>query len=90
MSGNRKRAAGARPPQQAAPDGKPPTLKDLLDPDTAAKLKARAEALKAEEARSREEKRKQEEAARKAEQKRLENDFEYLLKNSKQDWRQFK
>ncbi|GAX90231.1 YqkE family protein [Effusibacillus lacus] len=69
---------------------KPATLKDLLNPDVLAKLKTRQAEMEAEEARKREEKRRQEEEARKAEQKRLENDFEYLLNNSKQDWRKFK
>lgn len=73
-----------------AAQDKPATLKDLLKPDLVDKLKAQADALKAEEAKKAEEKRKQAEEARKAEQKRLENDFEYLLNNSNPDWKKFK
>ncbi|WP_200760659.1 YqkE family protein [Effusibacillus dendaii] len=69
---------------------KPATLKDLLNEETLAKLKSQQAELQAEEDRRQAEKRLQEEAARKAEQKRLENDFEYLLKNSNQDWRKYK
>ncbi|MFK7694263.1 YqkE family protein [Paenibacillus sp. HJGM_3] len=66
------------------------TLKDLLNPDVVNKLKAQADSMKAEEAKKAEERRKAAEEARKAEQKRLENDFEYLLNNSKTDWKSFK
>jgi flagellar motility protein MotE (MotC chaperone) len=69
---------------------KPATLRDLLDADILQKLQAQADQLKAEEARREEEKLRQLEEARKAEQKRLENNFEHLLKNSKLDWRQYK
>ncbi|MFC0210920.1 YqkE family protein [Paenibacillus chartarius] len=69
---------------------KPATIKDMLKPDTLSKLKASADAMKAEEAKRREEQRAAAEAARKAEQKRLENDFEHLLNNSNTDWRKFK
>jgi hypothetical protein len=76
--------------QKLSNDDKPATLKDLLGVDTIAKLKAKAEALKAEETQRQEEERKRAEETRLAEQKRLENDFEYLLKNSKQEWKNFK
>ncbi|WP_409346323.1 YqkE family protein [Paenibacillus sp. MBLB4367] len=79
--------AGRQP--QAAED-KPATLKDMLRPDVLEKLKAQADALKAEEHNRAEEKRKQAEDARKAEQKRLENDFGHLLESSGMDWRKYK
>ncbi|MFD2612269.1 YqkE family protein [Paenibacillus gansuensis] len=69
---------------------KPATLKDLLGKDVLDRLKQHSDAWKEEESRAKEEKRLKEEAAKKAEQKRLENDFEYLLSNSKTDWRKFK
>lgn len=72
------------------PAEKPATLKDLLSADILSKLQAQADALKAEEARKQEEQRQQEEAARKAEQKRLDNDFEHLLKNSNLNWKNYK
>ncbi|MDB4865761.1 MAG: hypothetical protein JWR03_94 [Cohnella sp.] len=84
---SKKKTASSPKP---ASDDKPATLKDLLGADTVAKLKEKAEALKSEELQRQEQKRKQEEEARKAEQKRLDNDFEYLLKNSRQDWKKFK
>jgi hypothetical protein len=62
----------------------------LLAPDVLGKLKAQAEELKAEEVRQKEEARKKAEEARKAEQKRLDNDFGYLLENSSMDWHKFK
>ncbi|MDF2923443.1 MAG: hypothetical protein K0R57_2357 [Paenibacillaceae bacterium] len=69
---------------------KPATLKDLLNADIVSKLKAQADEMKAAEEARKQAQRKQEEEARRAEQKRLENDFEYLLNNSKQDWRKHK
>jgi membrane protein involved in colicin uptake len=72
------------------PADKPSTLKDLLNADTVAKLKAQAEQLKADEAARKEEQRRQAEEARKAEQKRLDNDFKHLLENSSLDWRKYK
>lgn len=58
------------------------SLKELLNADTLAKLKAQGEAVK-----QAEQQRKADEAARKAEEeraerKRLENDFNYLLEHS--------
>lgn len=69
---------------------KPATLKDLLPADVLKKLQSQADQLKAEEARQQEEKRRQLEEERKAEQKRLDQDFEYLFKNSKMDWSKYK
>ncbi|MCP3773125.1 YqkE family protein [Paenibacillus sp. MZ04-78.2] len=77
-------------PSSAASQDKPATLKDLLNPDVVNKLKAQADQMKAEAEIQREEARKQAEAARKAEQKRLDNDFEYLLNNSGTDWKKYK
>ncbi|TJY43923.1 DUF3886 domain-containing protein [Cohnella pontilimi] len=85
--GKKKQAASGRKPPS---EDKPATLQEVLGTDTVAQLKARAEALKAEEAQKREEQRKLAEQERQAEQKQLENDFEYLLNNSKQDWKSFK
>lgn len=81
-----------RPPAAPEPAAqeKPATLKDLLRPDVVDRLKAQADAMKAEEAERREEARKQAETARKAEEKRLENDFEHLLNKSSLDWRKHK
>ncbi|MEI7027423.1 YqkE family protein [Paenibacillus sp. y28] len=78
------------PATKADPADKPATLKDLLHADVLGKLKAQADEWKAEEQRVKEEKRAKEEAARKAEQKRLDNNFEHLLNNSKMDWKKFK
>lgn len=68
-------------PQAAAQD-KPTTLKDLLNPEVVQKLRAQSDEMKAAENKKREDALKQVSDARKAEQKRLENDFEYLLNNS--------
>ncbi|RAP78355.1 YqkE family protein [Paenibacillus montanisoli] len=73
--------------QKQAGEEKPATLKDLLRPDVLDKLKGAAQELKDAEEKRKAELRKQEEEARAAEKKRLENDFEYLLNNSKMDWR---
>lgn len=83
----KKRPAAA--PAPAAQD-KPATLKDLLSPEVLSKLKAQADEMKAEEAKRKEEARQKGEAERKAEQKRLDNDFEHLLNQSKADWRKYK
>lgn len=85
----KKKVSTTRPGSRPAED-KPATLKDLLHPDVVEKLKAQADEQKEAEAREREEKRKKAEEARKAEQKRLDNDFEHLLNNTKMDWRNFK
>lgn len=76
-------------PKPISPD-KPATLKDMLNPEVLEKLKKQADELKAEEEKGKEEKRKQVEEARKAEQKRLDNDFEHLLKNSSLNWKNYK
>lgn len=83
--------------RNAAPQGtartvqdQPATLKDLLRPDVVAQLKAQATVLKAEEVQRKEDARRQAEEARTAEQKRLDNDFNYLLDNSSMDWRKHK
>ncbi|MNG10678.1 hypothetical protein D3C84_941620 [compost metagenome] len=73
-----------------AQSDKPATLKDLLGADVLQKLKQQQEQMKADEEKRQEEQCIQAEAARKAEQKRLDNDFEYLLKNSSMDWRKHK
>jgi hypothetical protein len=81
-----------RPSQRASSEttDKPSTLKDILSSDTLAKLKEKANTLKAEEEKRNEEQRRQAEEARKAEQKRLDNDFGHLLENSKLDWHKYK
>lgn len=76
--------------QQAVAQDKPATLKDLLNPDIVNKLKAQGDAWKAEDEAKKEEARKRAQEAQKAEQKRLENDFEYLLNNSSAEWRKHK
>lgn len=83
-------------PQRRQPEPTPSeasggaTLKEMLSVEVLSKLKAQADELKADEARRKEKKRQEEEEARKAEQKRLENDFEYLLNNSSMDWKKHK
>ncbi|WP_055105262.1 YqkE family protein [Paenibacillus ihumii] len=74
----------------ASASDKPATLKDLLGADTVSKLKEQAESLRREEDERKAAARKQAEAARRAEQKKLENDFEYLLNNSNMDWHKYK
>ncbi|MNG36534.1 hypothetical protein D3C84_1235880 [compost metagenome] len=59
----------------------------MLRPDVLDKLKGAAQELKDAEEKRKADIRKREEEARAAEKKRLENDFEYLLNNSKMDWR---
>lgn len=80
--------------QQSASAGqlsdKPATLKDLLSADVLHKLKTQQDQLKAADEQRKEEERVRIEEARKKEQKRLDNDFEYLLNNSKLDWRKHK
>lgn len=83
----KKKTPSARP---AAAADKPATLKDLLGETTIAKLKEQATILQKEEDQRKEDARLKAEQARKAEQKRLDNDFEHLLKNSSMDWKKFK
>lgn len=89
-----KKRNGARPSQSAqrssAHEGSAATLKDLLSEDVLGKLKAQATELKAAEAARQEEAQRIAEEKKKAEQKRLDNDFEHLLKNSSMDWKKFK
>jgi hypothetical protein len=75
---------------QSQQSDKPATLMDLLGSDVLSKLKQQQEQLKANEDKRREEERIRIEEARKVEQKRLDNDFEYLLNNSKMDWKKHK
>jgi hypothetical protein len=77
-------------PKKATTLDKPVTLKDLLNPDIIKKLQVQVDGMKADEAAEKEKVRLQAEEAKKAEQKRLDNDFEYLLKNSSMDWRKNK
>ncbi|WP_379132623.1 YqkE family protein [Paenibacillus sp. sgz500958] len=77
------------PPRTPAADS-PATLKDMLSSEVLGKLKAQTDAWKAEENERKEAVRKAAEEQRQAEQKRLDNDFGHLLKNSSQDWRNFK
>lgn len=89
-----KKRNGARSSQSAqrssAHEGSAATLKDLLSEDVLGKLKAQATELKAAEAARQEEAQRIAEEKKKAEQKRLDNDFEHLLKNSSMDWKKFK
>jgi len=66
------------------------TLKDLLAPEMLQKLKAQADELKADEERKRLAAARLAEEERQAEQKRRDNDFGYLLDNSKLDWKTYK
>ncbi|TLS51307.1 DUF3886 domain-containing protein [Paenibacillus antri] len=84
-------SGGKTAPQAASQEKeKGLTLKDALGADVLAKLKAQADALKAQEAQERERQRAEAEERRKQEQKRLDNDFEHLLNNSGMDWKKFK
>ncbi|EPY04306.1 hypothetical protein PAALTS15_25759 [Paenibacillus alvei TS-15] len=85
--GKKRRTAAA--PTQAATE-KPATLKDLLSPDVLNKLKTQAKELQVQEDTRKEHERQKAEEARRAEQKKLDNNFEYLLNNSSLDWRKYK
>jgi hypothetical protein len=77
-------------PSDMPKEAKPATLKDMLNPDVLAKLQQQSQAMKEQE-RIAEEKRRKDEIERRArEQKALENNFEYLLNNSRLDWKNFK
>lgn len=78
MTKKRKSAPAPKP----IPQDKPATLKDILSPELLRKLKAQATELKAEEERVKDETKRQAEELQKAKQKRLDNDFEYLLNKS--------
>jgi hypothetical protein len=83
----KKNKAAARP---AASQDKPATLKDMLSADVLDKLKAQATELREQEHERQEQQRREVEDERRAEQKRRDNDFAYLLDNSKQDWKKYK
>ena len=85
-----KRSKQTTRQQKQAQEDRPATLKDLLAPEMLQKLKAQADELKADEAKKREEAVRLAEEERQAEQKRRENDFGYLLNNSKLDWKTYK
>lgn len=77
-------------PSDMPKEAKPSTLKDLLNPEMLAKLQAQSSELKEQERSQQENKRKAEIERREREQKELDNNFEYLLNNSKIDWKEFK
>lgn len=85
---SKKRKQGPSTTQNKA--DKPATLKEMLDAGTVAKLKQRAEQLKQQEAEQQEKRRAEAEAARQAEQKLKEQDFEYLLNNTRVDGNKYK
>ncbi|KEO83567.1 YqkE family protein [Tumebacillus flagellatus] len=76
--------------QNDLPKDKPTTLKDLLSPEQLAKLTEQSNELKEKEKTEQEAKRKAEVDRREKEKKELESNFEYLLNNSKMDWKNFK
>ncbi len=84
----KKNKASARP--AALAQDKPATLKDMLSADVLDKLKAQATELREQEHERQEQQRLKVEEERRAEQKRRDNDFGYLLENSKQDWKKYK
>ncbi len=84
----KKNKASARP--EAPAQDKPATLKDMLSADVLDKLKAQATELREQEHERQEQQRLKVEEERRAEQKRRDNDFGYLLENSKQDWKKYK
>lgn len=88
---NRQAVAQASKPKAAAGDSQQATLKDLLSADVLSKLKEQSNALKAAEEHKKQAAAQKADEARKQEQKRLENDMEYLLNNSKPgDWKKYK
>lgn len=87
-AGRSKMNSGSRPSKQES--GEQSTLKDRLDPNVLKQLKAQAADLQEQEREREREKKRQAAEARQAELKRLENDFEHLLKNSNLDWKKFK
>ncbi|TCP55641.1 putative metal-binding protein DUF2103 [Tumebacillus sp. BK434] len=72
------------------PKEKGTTLKDMLNPEMLKKLQAKSSEMKEQERAQDEQRRQAEISRREKEQKALENNFEYLLKNSKQNWKDFK
>lgn len=77
-------------PKDLPKDAKPTTLKDLLSADVLSKLQEQSNELKEQERVVQENKRQAELERRAKEQKELDNNFEYLLNNSKQNWKDFK
>jgi hypothetical protein len=77
-------------PADAPKDAKATTLKDLLNPDVLAKLTATSNEMKEQERVQQDQKRQAEVDRRTKEKKALESNFEYLLNNSKMDWKNFK
>lgn len=92
--GNKPQVSGSRYDDRRnlvdKPKEKALTLKDMLSPEQLAKLTEQSNGLKEQERVQQEHKRQAEIARREREQKELENNFEYLLKTSKQDWKDFK
>lgn len=66
------------------------SLKDLLQKDVLAKLKQQAEEVKQEDAAKQKAAADAQAEAKRLEQKRLENDFNYLLENSDPNWSKYK
>jgi hypothetical protein len=76
--------------QNDLPKDKGTTLKDLLSPEQLAKLTNQSNELKEQERVAHETKRQAEVERREKEKKELENNFEYLLNNTKLDWKNYK
>ncbi|ASS76365.1 hypothetical protein CIG75_16340 [Tumebacillus algifaecis] len=72
------------------PKEKGTTLKDLLNPEMLKQLQEKSSEMKAQERAQEDQRRQAEVTRREKEQKELDNNFEYLLNNSKQDWKQYK
>ncbi|MEF2245027.1 MULTISPECIES: YqkE family protein [unclassified Paenibacillus] len=88
MAKKKSKAVNHNKQMDAQPSGN--MLKDLLNADVLDKLKLQAkETEKAEQERKQREKEKEAEAKRQA-QKKLENDFSYLLDNSDPNWSKYK
>jgi len=86
----KKKSKAVSKNQQAETQSSGNLLKDLLNADVLDKLKLQAkETEKAEHERKQREKEKEAEAKRQ-EQKKLENDFSYLLDNSDPNWSKYK
>ncbi|ARU61654.1 hypothetical protein CBW65_11975 [Tumebacillus avium] len=72
------------------PKEKGTTLKDMLNPEMLKKLQEKSSEMKEQERVQQDQRRQAEVTRREKEQKELENNFEYLLKQSKQNWKDFK
>ncbi|WP_138751018.1 YqkE family protein [Paenibacillus sinopodophylli] len=91
MGKKQKKVASQSPKQAAKVETEGGlTLKDLLSSDVLSKLKLQADEMKQADAAKKEAIRLQAEEKKKAEQKRLENDFSYLLENSDPSWSKHK